>query len=437
MEHNKKISSLKNLGTFPDIILLVLIENLSVPDILNLRLTCSNIFNVSRCKDFYRRIQLRITKLSVGETFIFQKLFKEFGSYVKLITTDFEGDFEVLLNSIDNVHDISVSIHQLEEICLKCKLIKRLTINFQYCTSRQQLDNKGDWKDIAEWVKFIKKEEGKCVLVDFTCLVTLQSLREIVINGITINYEKYMLSKSVLYNIIMNTKTISKISFCSIHIAQTAGSGHLCEGCREAQQKYIIEADHIGEWCFNDVSVENEFFQFPRMVKSLEYRYVNCVTFKNLAIYKNITKLVLEGVEFDNTAFEFPNLKVLKICGSLRSICKWKEVSCPNLEELHLQNIFYLKNFQILFLSVLKKLILDSVYNVDDNILKEIMESCFLLTHLIFENVEDISRNLKISPAYLNFLLASRPELKIKICNMAVRLNYFYESLKLIGLTDC
>lgn len=65
------------------------------------------------------------------------------------------------------------------------------------------------------------------------------------------------------------------------------------------------------------------------------------------------------------------------------------------------------------------------------------MESCFLLTHLIFENIEDMSRNLKISPAYLNFLLASKPELKIKICNMAIRLNYLYESLKLIGLTDC
>ena len=437
MEYNQKVSSLNNLGKFPDITLLVLIENLPVPDILNLRLTCSHIFNVTRCKDFYKRIQLRVTKLSMGDMFIFQKLFNEFGSYMKLITTDFEGDFEVLLNCIDNVHDISVGIHQLQEICLKCKLIKRLAINFQYCTSRQQLDLRGNWKGIADWLKFIGKEVDKCFLVDFTCLVTLQSLNEIVINGVTINYEKYMLSKSALYDIIKNTKMISKISFCSIHIAQTDASGHLCGTCREAQQKCIIEADHIGEWCFNDVSIQNEFFQFPRMVKSLEYRYVNCVTFKNLDIYKNITKLVLEGVEFDNTIFKFPNLKVLKICGSLRSIGKWKEVSCPKLEELHLQNIFYLKNFRILFLSVLKKLILDSVYNVDDNILKEIMESCFLLTHLIFENIEDRSKNLKISPAYLNFLLASRPELKIKICNMAITLKNLYESLKLIGLSDC
>ena len=437
MEYNKKVSSLKNLGKFPDIILLVLIENLPVPDILNLRLTCSHIFNVTRCKDFYKRIQLRVTKLSVGDMFIFHKLFKEFGSYMKLITTDFEGDFEILLNCIDNVHDISVSTHQLQEICLNCKLIKRLAINFQYCTSRQQLDLRGDWKGNTEWLKLMAKELDKCLLEDLTCLVTLQSLNELVIHGVTVNYEKYMLSKSMLCNIIVNTKTISKISFCSIHIAQTDASGHLCETCREAQEKCIIEADHIVEWCFNDVSVQNEFFQFPRMVKSLEYRYVNCVTFKNLDIYKKITKLVLEGVDFDNTTFEFPNLKVLKICGSLRSIYKWKKVSCPNLEELHLQNIFYLKNFQILFLSVLKKLILDSVYNVDDNILEEIMESCFLLTNLIFENIEDISTNLKISPAYLNFLLASRPELKIKICNMAIRLKDLYETLKFIGLSDC
>ena len=91
----------------------------------------------------------------------------------------------------------------------------------------------------------------------------------------------------------------------------------------------------------------------------------------------------MEGVKFDNERFEFPNLKELKIAGSLLGDgLEEKEVLCPNLQVLQLDNVSHITNFKQLFCDSLKVLFVTSWSGLSDEEQSWILSKCGSLRHL-------------------------------------------------------
>ena len=301
----------------PDDPLQYLLGYLTVNDVLNLRLTCVRIFQVSKCKEFYGKVQICMSKIKVNDKENFQSLCKEFAINVRFNT---EGCFEErlgwILPYVENIKDILVHIRYLKQACAKVKYIKHLTISYIYADGLTNDD------------------------IDFSCLSIPKELDQLSIKGTVNNLQKLYLYESMLDDILKNTKQISKIYFDTIHV----------ENEKHFKQNLLSEAiknsSHITEWHLNNVVAPDGMFNLPEDIRILECRNTDSINFRKYK-YDKIEKLLLESVKFENTEFKFKNLKILEITGHLRgSGLDGKIVICPKLKVLRLFGINHIKSFQ-------------------------------------------------------------------------------------------
>lgn len=176
----------------PDYLLRYLLEYLTVNDILNLRLTCSRIFQVSKCKTFYGKVQICMSKINVNEE-SFQNLCDKFARTVRFNTEGCsEEQLGWILRNAENIKDILINIRYLKKACREFKYIKHLAISYIYTDGLTNDD------------------------IDFSCLSMAKELDQLSIKGTLNNFQKLYLDQSMLYDLLNHTKQISKIHFNSM-----------------------------------------------------------------------------------------------------------------------------------------------------------------------------------------------------------------------------
>ena len=183
---------------------------------------------------------------------------------------DFDQDLKLLLPYISNIEDIVIALKHLPDITRECLHIKRLVVNVHGIENQEDDDNSDE--------------------PDFTSFSQLQKLEELTINGAEVNKGKLFssLDKSLLHDIIVNTTSVSKISFNGIHIEGRDQRRHRHDGKLKESLKKLIK-----EWSLNRVQFDHGIFEFPSTIMSLECRNVSLVCLKNLN--SCIRKLIMEG----------------------------------------------------------------------------------------------------------------------------------------------
>ena len=326
-----------SLLDLPDVPLQHIFGYLTVNDVLNLKLTCNSMFESSRCKEFFGKVQICMSKIEDTDLEIFQKVCDEFSSNFRFNTEGcFEERFGWILPYIKNVKDILVNVRYLKQACMKVKYAKHLVINYIQTDGLNQSD------------------------IDFSCLSIAKELDQLSIKGSSTNFQKLYLLQSMLHDIIYHAKQISKISFDSIHV----------QGFKEVKDslsKEFRKSSHINEWHLQNVVADAGIFDLPEDIRVLECRHTDCVSFKD-SNFKKLEKLVLENIKFENKLFKFENLKILEITGHLRGEedLDEKTVICPKLEILRLFGIYHIGGFKHLLTSGLKILHIDVINDIND-----------------------------------------------------------------------
>ena len=364
-----EFDNMSRLNKLREIVLLKIMEHLPLSDALNFRLTSSKTFQVSLCKPFYNRVQIRLKTLSEDDLELFKKLFDHYGKCLKLNVVDFDGDLKLLLPYIRNVEDVIIALKHLPDITRECLHVKSLVVNINGIENQEEDDNSDE--------------------LDFTSFSQLQKLVELTIDGVDVNKEKSfsVVDKSLLHDIFANTTSISKISFNGIHIEGRDQRRHRHDGkLKESLRKLISTSSHIKEWSLNGVHCDHDIFEFPCTITSLECRNVSLVCLENLN--SCIRKLIMEGTMFVSKLFDLPNLEKLELTGDF--LHEEIEVSsCPHLKELYLRNILCFEKLQPFFTSSLQTLTLDSI-DIQEETMKVITSKCTSLKKLNLENKKDL-----------------------------------------------
>ena len=340
------------LVDLPNIPLQCVCSYLTVNDVLNLRLTCSKMFQVSKCKEFYEKVQICMAKIKETDLKLFQKLCEEFAHYIMFNTEGcFEERLQWILPCVKSVRNVLVNIRYLNQTCRKLKHIKCLVINYIYSDGLKDND------------------------IDFSCLSTARMLDQLCIKGSVNNFQKLYLYQTMLDVVIEHTKQISKICFEDIDLQK----GSDFAKSKDPLSKKIRKSSHIREWKLKNVLTDDGIFDLPRDIGVLECRYTNCINFK---VYKfdNLQKLVLESIKFENELFKFENLKVLEITGHLRDDgLNGKTIVCPKLEIIRLFKIHHIGSFQELLTCKSKRLHLTVSDDICDTEISWILQSNWLL----------------------------------------------------------
>ena len=139
---------MKNLCTLPSIPVLKIMGFLAIDDILNLRLTCSRMLELSDCETFFKRVNVKVHDLSPSAVIIFKNLCDKYASVFVLKINYFAVDVSVILAHITHVKEMIINVKHLHRICNECKNIQTLTIdiyglNFfehEFLAGRRDLD---------------------------------------------------------------------------------------------------------------------------------------------------------------------------------------------------------------------------------------------------------------------------------------------------------
>lgn len=255
-------------------------------------------------------MQIHISKTENHNKERFDGLRQEFAPYIRFNAEGCVNDtFKLILPYIKKVQDVIVDAKHLRDVCLEGKQIKKMTVNF---------------------IRYDDLEDQD--YVDFACLASLNELSDLNIksNG---NYNiKFLFDKSVLRDVILNARSLSKLSFQNLHIQGRDFFKHPDKNeFKDTLKKLISTASHMEEWHLDHFYVESGLCQLPKDIRVLECRYTKDVIFDRYT-FDNLEKLAIECVIFKNLRLAFPKLKILEINGDL---INGKTMFCPELEELY------------------------------------------------------------------------------------------------------
>ena len=390
-----------NFCSLPRISQLKIMKFLSVVDILNMRLTCSLMLELSNCESFFKRVKIQFSDLSVSDGTIFKNLCDKYASVFALKINHFNGDINAIVAHIINITEVIITVKHLRQICNNCKNIKALTIDVYEIAN-------GDF--VAE-------------LVDFRCLSKLEQLDELVIGeGNKRNFFHDVIDKSMLYDIFTSTKSISKIKFMGyMRIERQNFKRHPDEQKLIKSLKEVTSSSHhITEWIFFGIFIEEPIFQFPSSIKILKHRLVRGFDF-SFALGNSLEEVGIDGSVIKAKNFKLPNLKVLDIYGDLYDPGDMKNIFLPNLETLHMYHVSDLPKFEPLLLPTLKTLTLYPAEILNDThlkwLLKALLSKCDSLLCLVIDwcHSSALGQSLRVSESSMIDLLTAKPSLSIKI----------------------
>ena len=389
-----------NLCTLPSIPVLKIMEFLAIDDILNLRLTCSRMLELSECETFFKRVNVEVHDLLPSDVMTFKSFCDKYASVFVLKINYFVGDITVILAYITDVKEMNINVRHLHQICNECKNIQSLII---------------DVYELAH--DFTDKPD-----VDFRCLSKLEHLDNLVIGERNERYNFYnFLDKSMLYDIFTCTKHIKKIKFMGhMRIERQNCKRHPDEQQLIKSLKEIISGSHhITEWTFFGVYMrKGNVFQFPNTIKMLKCTRGFGFDFTCLA-NSFVEEIVIDGSAVVAKIFRSPNLKKLEIHGDIHNLRNIR-LFLPSVEVLNICRVSNLTRFEPLLLPTLKTLMLDPTEILNDVHLKwmlKMMSKCISLVCLVIDrrHYKSLDQSLRVSKSSLIDLLKVKPSLNIKI----------------------
>ena len=404
--------NMANICTLPNIALLEVMKYLRVPDILNLRLTCSCMFKFSKCKLFFKRVNIRITELSRYDYVYLKNLCDTYENILAMRINHFQGNLTFILPYIRHIKEIIINVKQLQRVCMECRNIETLVVD---------LDSLGIYSCVS----------GNT----FTYLSQLPKLKDLVIGVCNIN--RPVLDKSMLYDIFTSTKSISKIKFVGEMVINGRDlKKHPDEKkLLESLKKVIKSSSHIQEWTFSHVLVNDDIFLFPSDIKFLVWSGPKHLSFTD-SVDSSLEKLVIHSFQSDFSKVENFRLKSLKFLElEIYEDSSYTDnvinVRLPKLEFLSLRFKRNLYLFEPFFLPTLKILILCTSATLNDDILKKILEKCVSLEFLTVHDTGFLlhRESLGISESCLKHLLNMMPCLKIKFVDVLKNRNLTFESI--------
>lgn len=401
-----------NICILPNTALMGIMKYLRVSDILNLRLTCSCMFKLSKCKSFFKRVNIRITNLSRYDYVFLKNLCDSYENILAMRINHFQGNLTFILPYIRHVKEMIVNVKHLKRVCMECPNIETLVVD---------LHSLGIYNCVS----------GD----DFTYLSQLPKLKELVI-GVS-NVDRPVLDKSMLYDIFASTKCISKIKFVGEMVIKGRDSKKHPDEKQllESLKKIIKSSSHIQEWTFSHVLVNDDIFLFPNNIKFLVWSGPKYLNFTD-SVDSSLEKLVIHSFQSDFSKVENFNLKSLKfleleIYEDSSHTDNVINVLLPKLELLSLRFKRNLYLFEPFFLPTLKTLILSTSATLNDGILKMMLETCTSLEFLIIHDTgfHLYRESLGISEPCLKHLLNMTPCLKIKFVDVLKNKNLGFESI--------
>ena len=405
------------MATYYDIgstIFVKIIEYLIVPDILNLRLTCSFMLSLTNCKQFFERIKVNLEKCSSNDSENLNTFFQTYGRYLNSsqIVIPNDAELNTILPCISTAQAVSVDIRYLPDICSVGQCIKKLQI---------KLNTVGVYT------------------CDFKCLSMINKLDELIMDCHGSEYAQ--IDKSSLFDIFTNSKTISKLFMQSIYIAGRDEQRHVDDEILTVELKEVIRgAHHIKEWTLRDIYSDKDYnFELPITITSFSCKEARCFNVMNYT-YSKLEKFIYNGTYFNQADHRFPNLKILNItCDYIENVAGRFTVISSELEVLCLSHTKSLKSLETLFSSTLKTLILDGIMGINDDVLLWILSICNSIIHLIIKNDGTFrhGKDFKVSNQCLRDILVSFPYLKVDFYGIntrtQLRLNNFDKVIQNCG----
>ena len=163
-------------------------EFLAIDDILNLRLTCSRMLELSECETVFERVNVKVHDLSLSDVMTFKNLCDKYASVFVLKINYFVGDITFILACITDVKKMIINVRHLHQICNECKNIQTLAI------------------DVYELAyEFLDRPD-----VDFRCLSKLEQLDNLVIGEHNERYNFYNFLDKQCYMISSHVLNTSK-----------------------------------------------------------------------------------------------------------------------------------------------------------------------------------------------------------------------------------
>lgn len=391
-----------------------IIEYLIVPDILNLRLTCSFMLSLTNCKQFFERIKVNLEKCSSNDSENLNTFFQTYGRYLNSsqIVIPNDAELNTILPCISTAQAVSVDIRYLPDICSVGQCIKKLQI---------KLNTVGVYT------------------CDFKCLSMINKLDELRMDCHDGEYAQ--IDKSSLFDIFTNSKTISKLFMQSIYIAGRDEHRHVDDEILIVELKEVIRgAHHIKEWTLRDIySDKNYNFELPITITSFNCKKAKCFNVMNYT-YSRLEKFIYNGTYFNQVDLRFPNLRILDItCDYIENVAGRLAMISSELEVLCLSHTKSLKTLETLLSSTLKTLILDTILGINDDVLLWILSICNSLIHLIIKNDGSFryGKDFKVSNQCLRDILVSFPYLKVDFYGIntrtQLRLNNFDKVIQNCG----
>ena len=268
---------------------------LSYNDLLSFRITCFTFYDAALCKDVASRLHVK-----PGSMQYTNKEFKEFvqkfhsGKYLKISLDHLNASsLKNIIQSLENITDISINIKHLDIVSEKCRHIKRLVLYDKISdlySSREKCGNSED---------------------KLKSLSLLLELNEILLKG-----SSQVFSPFVMIFLIKYAPTISKICLEDLTINNSIKPTLLSES--------VFNAKHIRHWKFKDVYFKCK----SNMLIPTEALSLECIG-TDLApkfLLTNNNFINLEYLELRKSFFyysklqEYRNLKFFTILGCQESL---------------------------------------------------------------------------------------------------------------------
>ena len=402
------ISVMSSLHSLIDHILIQILHYLPVEDILSLRLTCSYLHSVSKCKAFYDRIQLTLKSLQSSHLHILKNILEN-PIRLKLPPLD-KSMFVTIAGVLREIEDVSIDIKDLKWICKHCKNIRRLVIRFDFgliCHLKLDLEQ----------------------IAKFHCLSELNDLDELHFTSAhsvkytadVITFRHY--TQSMLNDVLENASSITKIGFHNIEFKDHDNK------LTHKTRINVRNSSHINHWTFENFYCWENIFEFPPSVVSLEMREARYINL-NLAQSK-MENLVLHNARFRCKAFNFKNLKTLELSGVLKEMslsCMYDLDFCAEVENLKLSDLYcdhaFSAMYMSLFTSKVKILALENIYRMNETVMEKILERCPSLVKLSLKKIPNVST------VFVRFIRFSKPNMKLTVDNVTITFKNWKRALQ-------
>ena len=422
-----------NICSLPSIPIVKIMEYLPVADILKLRLTCSYMFVSSQSDAFFKKVKIRINRLSTSDLEVFKNLCDKFVRVFALQINQFDGDINLILPCIKNVKKIIIHANQLLQVCNECTVINTLAIDVCSLSSEMSVLEEVNFRSLSKLTKLGELSLG-------------------VRNGL-LQYD--VLSTSTLRNILTSAKSIFKIKFIGhMNITGPEWTRHL-DKKELADEKQVVESlmkiiscsHNIKEWSFSEVYWKGNLFQFPSNISALTWKVP--IWFNSACIFNtHIEHLRIDGCAFDATNMKLPSLKMLEINGDIHNHGNVDKMMnpidteglyLPKLEDLCVCYVTDLFKFEPLLLPTLKRLSLGPMEVLNKNHfawILTILTKCVALSTLVIDRkfCESEDQSLAISESGLKDLLVMFPSLEIKFVgkfqNISISLKNFKKEIR-------